>query len=63
METCLDEAVVEVQPEQRRAHAWLVVHGGRHGALDDGHGSGARRVVERRRQMRGGRGDQRREHQ
>lgn len=52
--TCLDKTVMEVQPEQRRAHAGFAVHGGGHGALDDGHGSGARRVVERRRQLRRG---------
>ena len=50
--TCLDKAVMEVQPEQGGSHAVLLVHGGRHGALDGGQRVRARRVVERRRELR-----------
>jgi len=43
---------MEVQPEQGGSHAVLLVHGGRHGALDGGQRVRARRVVERRRELR-----------
>jgi hypothetical protein len=44
---------MEVQPEQGGPHAVLLLHGGVHGALDGGQRVGARRVVERRRELRG----------
>jgi len=62
MDTCLDKAVVEVQPEQGRPHASLLGHRRVDGALDGGQGPGARRVVERRRQLRRRRRRQRYQH-
>jgi len=47
---------MEVQPEQGGSHAVLLVHGGRHGALDSGQRVGARRVVDSRRELRRGGG-------
>ena len=44
--TYLDEAVVEVQPEQRRAHAGFFGDGGSHGVLDDVQSVGAGFVIE-----------------
>ena len=51
-ETCMHKAVVEVHPEQRRPRARLLHHRRVHGALDGGQSVGARRVVERRRELR-----------
>jgi hypothetical protein len=50
--TYIDKAVVEVQPDQRRPHAGLAPHGGRHDTADGEEGVRARRVVERGRQLR-----------
>jgi hypothetical protein len=44
----LDEAVVEVEPEQGRRHAGLPGDGRRHYGPDDVHSMGARVVVELR---------------
>ena len=48
--TDLDEAVMEMQPDQRRGHPGLPGDGPRHDGPDDLLGPGARAVVERREQ-------------
>jgi hypothetical protein len=49
--TYIDEAVVEEEAEDGRAHACLLLHGLRHAPTHDGRQRRARRVVERRRQL------------
>ena len=44
-ETHVDEAVVEVEAEQRGGHTGVVLDSGCDGILDDGENGGARRVV------------------
>jgi len=59
----VDEAVVEVQPQQRRAHAGLRRHSLLHEPLDGGESRGARLVVEVRVQLRAaGRGQESERH-
>jgi hypothetical protein len=59
LRTYVDEAVVEVQPQQRRAHAGLRGHSLLHEPLDGGERRRARLVVEVRVQLRAaGRGQQ-----
>jgi hypothetical protein len=59
LRTYVDEAVVEVQPQQRRAHAGLRGHSLLHEPLDGGERRRARLVVEVRIQLRAaGRGQE-----
>jgi len=59
----MHKAVVEVHPEQRRPGARLLHHRRVHAALDGGQRVRARRVVERRRQLRRRHRGHRRRHQ
>jgi hypothetical protein len=60
--TYVDEAVVEEEPEDGRAHPRLPLHGGHHPRPHDGLQVRAAAVVERRRELRHGAGGQRARH-
>jgi hypothetical protein len=50
--TCIDKAVVEMEAEQGRPHAGLLVNSGSHGGLDDAESVRACFVVEISRELR-----------